>query len=1033
MSLAKFDLKRLFRRHEQDAVLHHIEMLQANVASAVKYLKERLVEKKAFQEMPWYLVIGDKASGKSQVIQQSGFSFLEKERFTQITPSHHETEGTVNWWISPSCVMIDVPGYYLEESPTLTPPRAAWLELLHQIRRCRFMKPLNGIVLVLDFQELNKPSFLETIKMLKSRLLEITYQLKQPLPIYVIVTKCDMVQGFDEYFDDLGKEERDQCCGLTFPLDFISERSWTDQYHQQFDEWIHRLHQRALWRVHQEVRIPKRKVILNFPHQMENCREPLKKMMYSFSTLTPSVFLRGIYFTASRNHGETQATPVPTPKIDYVSDIAQKRYDLVPCEESHEHTALTYQRKNPQQKSFFIPAIFQHKILSESYLSYTSLQGLMSPWENVFRWGAVGISGIILSSALVFFTHEYHQQTRYLGSARTAISDYRLLSISYNLQQDKVLPDVTKLLPALNALAFAVDNTHRANLPWLLRFQFHFKNSLSQQTRSLYTKELAKKFVPALHANLEEKLSEVLKNPAQNSQERYGLLKAYLMLASPEHFDAIYLKQWFFHDFEKFHDPLMQNADFKKHLEALLNLSPEERTNFLVLSNNADVVSQARTDLNHLSYSELSEAIFSNNYFEQKNRSFHLENAHHVFSAPSLLQLSLLPDRHSRELSVKINQSLLEATKGNWVLGENTTRENSADKISVLRKNLLTLYRDQQRKQTEEFLSSIKLNKFMSVAQLDLGLQELTSKASPLTQILNFLQLASMDNPAIGERYQKIPLKVILSDLQSLESEIIRPLLSGSEHGANALLMAQNIAKQTPQKILLDKLSADFGLLPEPFKSWLLGITQQSRELIFSQGLTYANQIWQKQIYPVCQKTITNYYPFDPNAEKNISLKDFSRVFEKNGILQQFMTLYLLPFVDMTQAKWEWKNIDGLTFSQNKSFLAQMERADILRSLYFNNSNQLNAAFKFTTRGHTQQYSWPTKMPNLTANSTESETDPWLMFRQLREGKLKTSDNQTYTLLFNNNQYSFTPASPINPFIDILNNVSVQFKCPEGM
>jgi type VI secretion system protein ImpL len=38
-------------------------------------------------------------------------------------------------------------------------------------------------------------------------------------PIYVLFTKADLIAGFVEFFNDLGKEERDQVWGMTFPMD----------------------------------------------------------------------------------------------------------------------------------------------------------------------------------------------------------------------------------------------------------------------------------------------------------------------------------------------------------------------------------------------------------------------------------------------------------------------------------------------------------------------------------------------------------------------------------------------------------------------------------------------------------------------------------------------------------------------------------------------------------------------------------------------------------------------------------------------
>ena len=44
------------------------------------------------------------------------------------------------------------------------------------------------------------------------------------LPVYVLFTKADLIAGFIEFFDDLGKEERAQVWGVTFAAGRRQER-----------------------------------------------------------------------------------------------------------------------------------------------------------------------------------------------------------------------------------------------------------------------------------------------------------------------------------------------------------------------------------------------------------------------------------------------------------------------------------------------------------------------------------------------------------------------------------------------------------------------------------------------------------------------------------------------------------------------------------------------------------------------------------------------------------------------------------------
>ena len=53
---------------------------------------------------------------------------------------------------------------------------------------------------------------------------ELNRELQIQLPVYVMVTMCDMVAGFAEYFDDLAQDGRAQVWGVTFPYEQTLQR-----------------------------------------------------------------------------------------------------------------------------------------------------------------------------------------------------------------------------------------------------------------------------------------------------------------------------------------------------------------------------------------------------------------------------------------------------------------------------------------------------------------------------------------------------------------------------------------------------------------------------------------------------------------------------------------------------------------------------------------------------------------------------------------------------------------------------------------
>ena len=59
---------------------------------------------------------------------------------------------------------------------------------------------------------------------LRLRLQELHTHLGVRPPVYVMVTKCDLIAGFNETFGELGKEERDQVWGFSFPVRSARQR-----------------------------------------------------------------------------------------------------------------------------------------------------------------------------------------------------------------------------------------------------------------------------------------------------------------------------------------------------------------------------------------------------------------------------------------------------------------------------------------------------------------------------------------------------------------------------------------------------------------------------------------------------------------------------------------------------------------------------------------------------------------------------------------------------------------------------------------
>ncbi|TON45082.1 hypothetical protein CGH56_24810, partial [Vibrio parahaemolyticus] len=66
-------------------------------------------------------------------------------------------------------------------------------------------------------------------------------------------------------------------------------------------------------------------------------------------------------------------------------------------------------------------------------------------------------------------------------------------------------------------------------------------------------------------------------------------------------------------------------------------------------------------------------------------------------------------------------------------------------------------------------------------------------------------------------------------------------------------------------------------LLPKPFNQWLGELSQESVKFAESGSKDHLNQLWVTNVVRPYQRTIAGRYPFEPNATKEVRLKDFQR------------------------------------------------------------------------------------------------------------------------------------------------------------
>ena len=166
--------------------------------------------------------------------------------------------GTRNcdWWFTDEAVLLDTAGRYTTQDSDESADSAGWGEFLSLLTKYRKRRPLNGVIVTLSASDLMTHTAQEreaNVAAVRRRLDELNRHLKVRLPVYLLVTKCDLISGFTEYFDDLGAEGRAQVWGMTFsPERSAAGRRGTRILPAEFDALIERLNQRLFGRIEEE-------------------------------------------------------------------------------------------------------------------------------------------------------------------------------------------------------------------------------------------------------------------------------------------------------------------------------------------------------------------------------------------------------------------------------------------------------------------------------------------------------------------------------------------------------------------------------------------------------------------------------------------------------------------------------------------------------------------------------------------------------------------------------------------------------------
>ena len=914
------DLNKLNLRHQNPIIQKKLLELQNRFQGAIKFLDTTITTKNLktlhLNKLPWYLLIGPQGAGKTSLLANSDIQFILQRQFQGNKKNLHASD-QCDWWITRHASIIDVPGSYLSNDPTRTHDKLytiLWQSFLNLIRKQRGKKGIHGILITLPAAEIiqnnDAKKYHALLRKLLQQIMEIQKIFPGPIPCHIILTKCDLLPGFSEFFTESNSEEIEQAWGITLPTS-ESHAKIASHFTARFNALIKKLNQQLIWRLHQERNPMLRPYIKDFPLQIERLKSFMLDFINKLSSMNIHIPIQGIYLTSA-----LQST---TEKEENILDSSS------PFSTSREVQIF----KSPKQTSrpFFIKQFFTQGI------------GQTPAYKNDDAWKKYTVytaSAGIIAVVIILLGSDFQSGIKYSHQIQSQLADYQNNIIKV-YEPNLRLYESLELLNSLQASANP--SLAKISLPASLAF---YSNMAQQKTENVYQNSLHTILIPEIKRYLEEYLEEPVN---KEMDDVYAVLKAYLMIGDITYFNSNYLAN----TLQKILPESLSNESYNHLLFHLSKLSLSKTNNILL---NTKIIENTRHYLLAQSRLKLSYIILQNTSRNATN-GINIKNPNNN----SFFNLLKMKTEIANIFTAKVFNTVIsqdiplaaqEASLGNWVLGKNNTQINVPIVDNSLIEQLRQMYIKKYVDTWETFVANIHLPNPTDLTQIDVLIVNLTSEDSPLLQMLKTVYENTYFEPIISSspKLQEIGFLIdqnaksqqmlyeIFASLQSLHTYLQTVINAENEKQAafnvvsNRMLNLGKIDAITQLRIIAERS-------PKPIKNWLDKIANDSWKLLMQNAGGYLDTAWQNKVIHYYEADIADHYPFNKSSNKEVDINKFKQFFGNPGIVLNFYNEYLQNFVDCSLNDWHWKKMDDQPLPFPEESLRQIQQAMRIHQSFF--------------------------------------------------------------------------------------------------
>ena len=472
------------------------------------------------EALPWYVLVGAPGVGKTTALATSGVRFPYRST-GEAGGSRDELSGTrsCEFWMSNDAVMLDTTGRYIADDRS----KPEWGALLTLLLKHRPRRPLNGIVVAVSLDELrliDDEALFTQARQIRARIDEAIERLHLKLPVYVLVTKCDQLTGFAEFFGDLEDHEVTRAWGFT-----NARRTGTSSaagfFAPYFEELLDLARRRALVRIEHEKDPAVAARAYAFPEQLERTRTRLSAFvgeLFSDNIYREMPVFRGLYLTSAVQEG------VP---VDAVLEPCARALGIAPVPDPGRHGL--------RPRGYFLTDVFRRVVFRDRFLVRDTAGHAKR--RARLKYAGAGLGLVAAGLFGVFSVQSFDENRRFLGDLGQTI-DTAAPHVN-NTDDFAVVP--VSVVESLHAAEQQLAAHEIDGVPWRMRFGMYRGADILPSLRGVYGRVLRQALLAELVAQDERRLREfstrfASRESAPNDEDyglHHGFLRRYLLVTSP--------------------------------------------------------------------------------------------------------------------------------------------------------------------------------------------------------------------------------------------------------------------------------------------------------------------------------------------------------------------------------------------------------------------------------------------------------------------------------------------------------------------